>query len=64
MSRAYSTHESEENFIKVSGWNSRRKDMAVDGRIILEWISEKYDGAVDWINWLKIDTSIGFILRR
>jgi hypothetical protein len=64
MSRACHTHESEENFIKVSGWKSRRKDMAVDGRIILQWISEKYDGGVDWINWLKIDTSIGFMLRR
>jgi hypothetical protein len=64
MGRACSTHESEEKFIKVSGGKSRRKDMAVDGRIILQWISQKYDGVVDWINWLKKDTSSEIFLRR
>ena len=26
------------------------KDPVVDGRIILKWIVEKWDGGMDWIN--------------
>jgi hypothetical protein len=32
-------------------------DPGVDGRIILGWISRKWDvGALDWISWLRIET--------
>jgi hypothetical protein len=40
------------------------EDLVVDGKIILEWILEKYGGKV-WIGftWLRIETGGGLCFR-
>jgi hypothetical protein len=51
MDRACSTYWGEERVVveKPDGRN-HLKDLGVDGRIILKWILEKWDGGMDWID--------------
>jgi len=57
---AWSKYEREERCIQVFWWGDLREsehleDPSTDGRIILIWISKKWDGGKDWIdlarNW-------------
>jgi hypothetical protein len=31
-------------------WGNLRKDLCIDGRIILKWIFKKYEWQVDWFD--------------
>jgi hypothetical protein len=37
------------------------ENRAVDGRVILKWIFEDWDGGMDWIIWLRIETGGGLL---
>jgi hypothetical protein len=36
-------------------------DPDVDGRIILKWISKKWDAALTGLSWLRIGTGVGLL---
>jgi hypothetical protein len=37
------------------------EDPGVDERIILKWITEKWDGGVDWYFWLRVESRDGLL---
>jgi citrate lyase beta subunit len=44
------------------GGNLREKAHLEDGKTLLKWISKKWDGDMDWINLLRIETRGGLLL--
>ena len=55
MGGACGTYGLVEKCVQGFGWETWGKEitwenLVVDGRIILQWILEKYDGDADWIN--------------
>ena len=37
------------------------EDPGLDWRILLKWILEKWDGGMDYVDWLRIGTGVGLL---